>query len=106
MLGFAPVVAVDDDPAAVEATQRNARANGVRLTVERADALRDTLPDARLAVANIALDVVAAAAPRVPARTLVTSGYPARSSPTLTGFELVARRTMDDWAADLWQRRE
>ena len=35
-LGFAPVTAVDNDPAAVEATRANARANGVELRSRRA----------------------------------------------------------------------
>jgi len=105
-LGFAPVFAVDDDPAAVEATRRNAHANDVVVTVDRLDALRDPLPVADVAVANIAADTVTAFAPRAPARTLVTSGYAAGASPTLHGFELVERRTSGDWVADLWRRPE
>ena len=43
-LGFAPVVALDVDESAVDATRRNAKANGVDLNVERADATSDSLP--------------------------------------------------------------
>jgi hypothetical protein len=42
----------------------------------------------------------------VRAATLVTSGYPPESGPTLQGFALVERRTTDGWAADLWRRPE
>ncbi len=52
-LGFAPVVALDHDPAALEATARNAAANAVELEVLLADALVDPLPAADVAVANI-----------------------------------------------------
>jgi len=105
-LGFAPVFAVDDDPAAVEATERNARANDVGIDVARVDALHEPLPSAAVAIANIALDVVVALAPRVTSRTLVTSGYYDNDLPTLDGYDHVDRRTAAGWAADRWQRRE
>ncbi len=45
-LGFEPVRAIDLDPLAVEATERNAAANGVAVDVRQADALADPLPSA------------------------------------------------------------
>ena len=44
-LGFAPVLAIDVDPQAVEATQRNAADNGVSVDVRRADLRDDELPE-------------------------------------------------------------
>jgi ribosomal protein L11 methyltransferase len=105
-LGFAPVSAVDGDPAAVEATRRNASANGVAIVVEQLDATRGALPEACVAVANIAADTVSAVAGRVTARALVTSGYYADATLSLDGFEHAGRRIVDGWAADLWQRPE
>jgi ribosomal protein L11 methyltransferase len=103
-LGFAPVVAVDLDEAAIEATSANAHANGVDVTAFVADALADELPRTEIAVANVALDVVERLAPRLDAATFVTSGYLERDEPALAGWEQVDRRTADGWAADLFRR--
>ena len=61
-LGFSPVLALDDDPAAIEATIRNAEANGVEIEARLADVLADPLPSAETAVANVSLEVVRALA--------------------------------------------
>jgi ribosomal protein L11 methyltransferase len=54
-LGFGPVVAVDNDPAAVEATLANALANGVELArVERIDLRDGPVPAAPSVTANLA----------------------------------------------------
>ena len=58
LLGFAPVVAVDVDPAALDATARNAGVNGVTLDVRELDLVTDALPAADVAVANISLELV------------------------------------------------
>lgn len=52
-LGWAPVVALDSDPAAVRATVQNAAANGVALDVRSFDLRQSQVPDCRLAVANV-----------------------------------------------------
>ncbi len=53
-LGFDPVIAVDADRAAVDATVHNARANAVGLaSVERVDLRRAPPPDAEVVVANL-----------------------------------------------------
>ena len=52
-LGFGPVVGLDVDDAAIEATLANAEVNDVEVTARRADALTDELPPARFAVANV-----------------------------------------------------
>ena len=103
-LGFAPVVGVDLDEAAVEATSANARANGVEVTVHVADALAHELPRTEVAVANVALDLVERLAQRIDARLFVTSGYLERDQPDLPGWERIGRRSADGWAADLFRR--
>jgi ribosomal protein L11 methyltransferase len=52
-LGFDPVIALDDDPAAVAATEENAGRNGVALEARRFDLRRDQVPAADLVVANV-----------------------------------------------------
>jgi len=103
-LGCAPVVGVDLDEAAVEATSANARANGVDVTTFVADALADELPRTEIAVANVALDVVERLAPRLDAGIFVTSGYLDRDEPDLAGWVQIDRRTADGWAADVFRR--
>ena len=103
-LGFAPVIGIDLDDAAVEATTANARVNGVELTARRVDALADELPPAELAVANIALDVVERLLPRLASQRAVTSGYLDRDRPQVDGWRSVGRREQDGWAADVLER--
>ena len=78
------MVALDDDPAAVEATRANARANGVGIDVRLADCLRDPLPETALAVANIGAAAVAPLAqPRArgaPDRVGLPRGRPHRDT--------------------------
>jgi ribosomal protein L11 methyltransferase len=104
-LGFEPVVAVDVEPQAVEATLANAAANGVVVKARVADATTALLPRADLAFTNIALDVVEAVAPRLAVSRLVTSGYLASDMPALHGYDRVARRERDGWAADVFVSR-
>ncbi len=66
-LGFAPVVAVDVDPVAVEVTRANGRANGVEIEATALDARTGHLPATGLAVANISLSDVRVLAPRLAA---------------------------------------
>jgi ribosomal protein L11 methyltransferase len=104
-LGFAPVTAVDHDAAAVEATSRNARANGVVVDVRRADALSAQLPSAAVGLANIDLAAVEALAPRLDVGRLVTAGYFHSRTPELSGFAHRERRIDGGWAADLFDRQ-
>ena len=101
-LGFAPVVALDSDAAAIEAAHANARANGVEIEVREADARTDPLPDAGIAVANIDLSVAEVVAGRVKAPFLIASGYLASERPAAGGRAHRARRELDGWAADLF----
>ena len=53
-LGFAPVTAFDNEPAAIEATRENARANAIRLErVERIDLREQPAPWAPTTTANL-----------------------------------------------------
>jgi ribosomal protein L11 methyltransferase len=103
-LGFAPLLAVDVDPDAVEVTRENAGANGVEIDARVCDALTDELPATDLVVANVALDVVEALLARVPAGRVIASGYLERDEPRVTGWRRVDRRTDGGWAADLVER--
>lgn len=100
-LGFEPVVALDDDPAAVEAARANAQANGVELDVRRTDCLREPLPESALAVANIGAAAVAPLSRRVPAPLLAVSGYLTSDRLETPGRRSLARLELDGWAADL-----
>jgi ribosomal protein L11 methyltransferase len=101
-LGFAPVVAVDREADAVEATRRNAAANAVEINASVGDALGGELPAAETAVANIALEVLAGLDLR--ARLVITSGYFDRDDAALPGFRHVSRRRSEGWAADVFAR--
>jgi ribosomal protein L11 methyltransferase len=105
-LGFSPVVAVDHDSAALDATARNASANQVELELRLVDALLEPMPAADVAVANIALDAVEQLGPLLDAPVIVTSGYLERDEPAPAGFRRQARRTAGGWAADLFRREE
>ena len=105
-LGFAPVIGVDVDEAAVEATLENAGANGVEVQARLADALIDELPATDVALANVALDVVERIVPRLRSQTVVTSGYLDRDRPHIDGWTHVGRREADGWAADVLTFRQ
>jgi ribosomal protein L11 methyltransferase len=103
-LGFGAVVGIDVDETAVEVTLANAAANETTVGAHAADALADELPETAFAVANVALDVVERLLPRLPARLAVTSGYLERDNPRVDGWSRRARRTLEGWAADLFER--
>ena len=98
-LGFAPVTAVDVDEVALEVTAANAAANGVAVDVVTEPSPSD------LAVMNIALDVVEGMLPELPVGRAITSGYLERDEPRVDGWQVVKRRTLDGWAADLLELR-
>jgi ribosomal protein L11 methyltransferase len=90
-LGFAPVIAIDNDPAAVAATHENAAANGVELDVRLAD-LRDGPPPAPVIVANLLLGPLIELARRLDAQpaALIASGLLSEQGDELAG-ELASR---------------
>ena len=101
-LGYGPIVAIDDDPVAVEVARDNAATNGVVVETRVADALRDPLPVADVAVANVLLAPVEGILARLEAATVVTSGYLAGEVPSHPGWSRVETKTLDGWAADLF----
>jgi ribosomal protein L11 methyltransferase len=100
-LGFAPVVAVDVDPTAVDAAAANAAANDATVEARVADALADRLPATAIALANVSLEAVNAIAARLEAPRVIASGYLASDRPRVAGRRSDDRRVRDGWAADL-----
>jgi ribosomal protein L11 methyltransferase len=103
-LGFRPVAAIDEDPAAVAAARDNARTNGVAVDVHPVDVESGPLPSAVLALANLELRLVPVVARGFTGRLLVTSGYLAGDHPIAPGWRLLERRERDGWAAELRER--
>jgi len=106
LLGFTPVVALDVDAAAIDATTRNAAVNGVNIDVRRLDLVTDVLPKTELAVANISLDLVQTLLARTDARLVVASGFLERDHVELGAYRRRERRGREGWAADLLERSE
>ena len=112
-LGFSPVVAVDSDAAAVEATHANATANGVAgIRVERVDLTEGTGPLAETVVANLIRPLlldVASAMKQAP-RRLIVSGLLREEADEVArafaplGLSERARRQSAEWAALLLAR--
>jgi ribosomal protein L11 methyltransferase len=75
MLGFGPVTAVDNEPAALEATRANAAVNGVSLDrVERVNLRDERPPAAHTAAANLVGPLLHRLAGRIRAEALIVSG--------------------------------
>jgi ribosomal protein L11 methyltransferase len=104
LLGFEPVNALDVDPAAVDATVRNAAANGVMLDVRELDATTDPVPTAEIVVANVSLSIVETLLPRLDSAVVVASGYLEADAPRFGPFVRRERRALGGWAADLLHR--
>jgi ribosomal protein L11 methyltransferase len=99
-LGYAPVVAIELDPAAASVARENARTNGVSVEVGVGDVTRSA-PPAATVVANLTLpllNALPAAADR-----MVVSGFLAGQAPDL-GLREVCRRELDGWAALVLER--
>jgi ribosomal protein L11 methyltransferase len=97
-LGFAPVTAIEIDPAAVATTRENARANAVSVTVTRGDARRGA-PYAPTVVANLTLPVLRALEIERLPDTLIASGILAGQVLELPGLVERERREAHGWAA-------
>jgi ribosomal protein L11 methyltransferase len=110
-LGFAPVTAVDNELAALEATRENAAANGVQLDgIERVDLRREPPPAARTVAANLVrpllLRVSELMQPR-PSALIVSGLLDEEADEVAAGFApLVERRRLSaaGWSAVLLQR--
>jgi len=115
-LGHRPVVALDNDPLAVDAAASNAAVNGVDFAVAAGDLRREplTLPGGRqtLVLANLLrplLVELAGALPQVP-RALIASGLLSEEADEVAaaflarGLLLAERREREGWAALLLRR--
>jgi ribosomal protein L11 methyltransferase len=106
-LGWAPVLALDYDPAATAATAENAARNGVVLDIRQLDLRAEQVPPADLVVANVLAPPLIAWAQTqrdLPAR-LILSGLLAGEADRVAeayarhGRPERERRVMGEWAA-------
>ncbi|HET9094992.1 MAG TPA: 50S ribosomal protein L11 methyltransferase [Solirubrobacteraceae bacterium] len=113
-LGWAPTLALDHDPLAVQATARNAEINGVseRIEARRFDLTRETVPPARLVLANLLRPLLLAWAARmsgpahewiVASGLLVEDADPVIRALAPHGYQARETRTRGGWAALLLQ---
>jgi ribosomal protein L11 methyltransferase len=111
-LGYAPVLAVDVEPASLEASRENARHNGVELEVRRVNLRREPAPWAPTVVANLVRPLlldVARLLERAPERLIVSGLLREEADEVVAAFRahgLVerARRCGGEWAAALLER--
>jgi len=112
-LGWKPVVAVDFDPASVEAAGANAAVNGVDLDVRRLDLRTDPLPAAPTVVANLLSPLLIAWAARLgraQPRRVIASGILEPEADEVarafaaSGLQVTARRARGEWVALLLER--
>jgi ribosomal protein L11 methyltransferase len=109
-LGFAPVTALDHDPAAVEATLDNARVNGATLErVERYDLRTGPAPVAPVMTANLMRPLLLRVAELLPEQpeTLIVSGLLEGEEEVAAAFEPLRERRrlrLQGWSALLLTR--
>jgi ribosomal protein L11 methyltransferase len=106
-LGWSPVTALDNDPAAIAATRENAKANGIGLQARRFDLLREPAPPADFVAANVLsapLRAWAAAQDQLPpdlilSGLLVTEADALAATYAARGRPERERRVRGEWAA-------
>ncbi|HEV2061756.1 MAG TPA: 50S ribosomal protein L11 methyltransferase, partial [Solirubrobacteraceae bacterium] len=110
-LGWSPVLGLDFDPLAVEATEANARANGVAVEARRFDLRDEAAPAAPTVVANLLRPLLLEVARRgVETDALIASGLLRREvdqvAAAFGAHDLVERRrtSLGDWSALLLVR--
>jgi ribosomal protein L11 methyltransferase len=111
-LGFDPVVALDFDPAAVEATLENAGRNHVELEVRRFDLRSEQVPRAGTVAANLLAPLLlewAQWAEQLPPRVIASGlleheGDRVAEAFAARGLIERARRSRGDWLALLLER--
>lgn len=106
MLGFGPVTAIDNDPAAIVSTEENIARNDLHgITVRLLDGLAETLPQADIVLANITLLPLQRLAAKLHAPCVVVSGLLRSQVETcIATFEqyeyyVQERRDRDGWTA-------
>jgi len=114
-LGWDPVVALDNDPASVEAALDNARVNGVGIEVRRHDLRVDAVATGRTVAANLLRPLLLtwckrlADAPAIP-ETIIASGLllaevdEVAGAFAALGLAKAARRDSGEWSALLLSR--
>jgi len=111
-LGWAPVAALDHDPACLEAARANARANGVWLDVRRHDLRRDPPASAPTVAANLLRPLLLAwaerlhQAPRRPEQVIASGLLADEVDEVAAAFAALGlaereRRQAGEWAAVL-----
>jgi ribosomal protein L11 methyltransferase len=110
-LGFGPIVAVDHELAAIEATKENARVNGVTLErVERVDLREEPAPVERVTVANLLRPLLLTVAELLPEQpeTLIVSGLlegeEDEVAAAFASFSERRRLRLQEWSALLLTR--
>ncbi|MGB0095274.1 MAG: 50S ribosomal protein L11 methyltransferase [Solirubrobacteraceae bacterium] len=111
-LGWEPVIALDNDPASVEAAVLNAQANAATIDVRRLDLRDEAVPGAPTIAANLLAPLLIGWAPRVPAAAqhLIVGGVLVGESERVAGafaaagLRESARRTAGEWAALVLER--
>jgi ribosomal protein L11 methyltransferase len=106
-LGWAPVIACDSEPAALEAAAENARANSVELALSRVNLREQAPPAADTLVANITAPLLSEVAARLGSApsALVCSGLLGAERDRVSkafanrGLEVASERTQGGWAA-------
>jgi ribosomal protein L11 methyltransferase len=113
-LGWAPVLAVDNDPEGVRAALSNSRVNGVELDVRRIDLRVDSVPAAETVAANLLAPLLIAWAGRIgaPPRQVIAGGVLAGEADRVAeafavrGLHEAQRRVRGEWAALLLVRQD
>lgn len=114
-LGFSPVVALDNDPAAVAAASANAGVNGVEIEVRRHDLRRDPPIAAPTVAANLLRPLLLAwvgrleSASAIPDRVIASGLLVGEADEIAGAFSVVGlveseRRESGDWSALLLRR--
>jgi ribosomal protein L11 methyltransferase len=112
-LGFSPVLAVDNDPAALSAARSNAAVNLVAVEVARVDVRREAIPAAVTVAANLLTPLLVRVAPRLRegVQRVIASGVLAGEADEVArafvaaGLNETERRVAGEWAALLLERR-
>ena len=111
-LGYAPVLALDNDPASVAATAENAAANRVSVDVRRFDLRSEDVPTAGTVTANLLGPLLRSWAPRLatPPTRLIASGLLIAEADGIAeafaaaGLRETDRRVAGEWGALLLER--
>ena len=112
-LGWAPVTALDNDAASIDAAGANAAANGTTITVDRLDLRTETVPPAGTIAANLLAPLLVAWTARVPkaTATVIAGGVLTPEADTVAdafaarGLHESQRRQSGEWTALLLERR-